>query len=76
MASRRIGHRKQPVNSPAVRDTMEPLKIKVEATSYGQAMALEKLKSGQIAAMAFVTAKPAPLFAGEAPDSNPQAAIP
>ena len=42
----------------------ELLKIKVEATSYGQAMALEKLKSGQIAAMAFVTGKPAPLFSG------------
>ena len=42
----------------------ELLKVKVEATSYGQAMALQKLKSGQIAAMAFVTAKPAPLFAG------------
>jgi uncharacterized protein len=40
----------------------ELLKVKVEATSYGQAMALEKLKSGQIAAMAFVTGKPAPLF--------------
>jgi TRAP transporter TAXI family solute receptor len=38
------------------------LKVKVEATSYGQAMALEKLKGGQIAAMAFVTGKPAPLF--------------
>ncbi len=42
----------------------EMLRIKVEVTSYGQAMALEKLKSGQIAAMAFVTGKPAPLFAG------------
>ena len=42
----------------------ELLNVQVEATSYGQAMALEKLKSGQIAAMAFVTAKPAPLFAG------------
>jgi TRAP transporter TAXI family solute receptor len=42
----------------------ELLKVKVEATSYGQAMALEKLKGGQIAAMAFVTAKPAPLFSG------------
>ncbi|HKW52257.1 MAG TPA: TAXI family TRAP transporter solute-binding subunit [Stellaceae bacterium] len=40
----------------------ELLKVPVEATSYGQAMALEKLKRGQIAAMAFVTAKPAPLF--------------
>ena len=42
----------------------ELLKVKVEATSYGQAAALEKLKSGQISAMAFVTGKPAPLFAG------------
>jgi uncharacterized protein len=46
------------------RRVFDALKIKAEATSYGQAMALEKLKSGQIAAMAFVTAKPAPLFAG------------
>jgi TRAP transporter TAXI family solute receptor len=42
----------------------ELLKVKVEAKNYGQAMALEKLRSGQIAAMAFVTGKPAPLFAG------------
>ncbi len=39
------------------------LKIKVEATSYDQALALEKLRSGEIAALAYVTAKPAPLFA-------------
>ena len=42
----------------------DALKVKVEVTSYGQATALEKLKSGQIAAMAFVTGKPATLFSG------------
>jgi len=40
----------------------ELLKIKVEVTSYDQALALEKLQSGEIAAMAFIAAKPAPLF--------------
>jgi uncharacterized protein len=38
------------------------LKIRVEATSYDPATALAKLRSGEIAAMAEVTAKPAPLF--------------
>jgi len=39
------------------------LKIKVEATAYDPAMALEKLRSGEISALAEVSAKPAPLFA-------------
>ncbi len=39
------------------------LKIKVEAVSYDPVLALEKLKSGDIQAMAYVSAKPAPLFA-------------
>ena len=38
------------------------LKIKVEPTGYGQALALEKLRRGEIAAMAVVVGKPAPLF--------------
>jgi TRAP transporter TAXI family solute receptor len=39
------------------------LKIRVETTSFDNALALEKLKSGEIAAMGFVAGKPAPLFA-------------
>ena len=38
------------------------LKIRVEATQYDAATALEKLRAGDIAALAEVTAKPAPLF--------------
>ncbi|HEX7967835.1 MAG TPA: TAXI family TRAP transporter solute-binding subunit, partial [Stellaceae bacterium] len=41
----------------------EALRVKVEPTAYGQALALEKLRSGEIAAMAFVAGKPAALFA-------------
>jgi TRAP transporter TAXI family solute receptor len=40
------------------------LKIKVEASNLGHALALEKLKAGEIAAMAVVAGKPAALFAG------------
>jgi uncharacterized protein len=40
----------------------ESLKIKVEATTFDQALAMEKLKSGEIAALAYVAGKPAPLF--------------
>jgi TRAP transporter TAXI family solute receptor len=40
----------------------DALKIKVDATSYDPALALQKLKSGEIQALAYVTAKPAPLF--------------
>ena len=39
------------------------LKIKVQPVSYDPLLALDKLKSGDIAAMAYVSAKPAPLFA-------------
>jgi TRAP transporter TAXI family solute receptor len=39
------------------------LNIKVDATSYDPALALQKLKAGEIQAIAYVTAKPAPLFA-------------
>jgi TRAP-type uncharacterized transport system substrate-binding protein len=37
-------------------------KVKVEATSYSQTLALEKLKAGEIAAMAVVAGKPVALF--------------
>ncbi|MGE5202756.1 MAG: TAXI family TRAP transporter solute-binding subunit [Acidobacteriota bacterium] len=39
------------------------VKVKVQATSYALPVALDKLKSGEIAALAYVAAKPAPLFA-------------
>lgn len=42
----------------------ELLKIAVEPTGYGQAQALEKLRKGEIAAMAMVVGKPAMLFQG------------
>jgi uncharacterized protein len=38
------------------------LRIKVEAVTDDHALALQKLKSGEVAAMAFVAAKPTPLF--------------
>jgi TRAP transporter TAXI family solute receptor len=38
------------------------LKIKVTPVNYDQATALEKLRSGEIAALAYVAGKPAPLF--------------
>ena len=38
------------------------LKIKVSAVNVDQATALEKLRSGEIAALAYVAGKPAPLF--------------
>jgi TRAP-type uncharacterized transport system substrate-binding protein len=40
----------------------DSVKVKVEATSFSQAVALEKLKSGEIAAMAVVAGKPVALF--------------
>jgi uncharacterized protein len=46
------------------------LKIKVEPTAYGQALALEKLRRGEIAAMAVVVGKPAPLFQAVRPQDN------
>jgi TRAP-type uncharacterized transport system substrate-binding protein len=47
------------VTGPAVFDL---LKLKVEATSFEQPLALAKLRAGEIAALAYVTGKPAPLF--------------
>lgn len=49
------------VTGPAV---FNALKIKVEATAFDQPQALAKLRAGEIAALAYVTGKPAPLFAG------------
>lgn len=46
------------------------LKVRVEVTAYGQALALEKLRAGEIAAMAFVAGKPAPLFASLRPQEG------
>jgi uncharacterized protein len=45
----------------------ERLGVKVEPTSFDQGLALEKLKSGEIAAMAYVVGKPSPLFAMQKP---------
>jgi TRAP transporter TAXI family solute receptor len=47
------------VTAPAV---FEQLKLKVETTNYEQPVALAKLRAGEIAALAYVTGKPAPLF--------------
>jgi uncharacterized protein len=41
---------------------LDLLRIKVEAVTDDHALALQKLKSGEVAAMAFVAAKPTPLF--------------
>jgi len=38
-------------------------KVKVQVTSYPLPVAFDKLRSGEISALAYVTAKPAPLFA-------------
>lgn len=38
------------------------LKVKVSVVNFDQATALEKLRSGEIAALAYVAGKPAPLF--------------
>ena len=40
------------------------LKVKVSVVNFDQATALEKLRSGEIAALAYVAGKPAPLFLG------------
>jgi uncharacterized protein len=40
----------------------ELLKIKVAAANFDQATAIEKLRSGEISALAYVAGKPAPLF--------------
>lgn len=49
------------VTGPAVLDL---LKVKVEPVFDDRAVALLKLKSGEVAAMAYVAAKPSPLFEG------------
>jgi TRAP transporter TAXI family solute receptor len=46
------------------------LGIAVEPTHFDQALALEKLKSGEIAAALYVVGKPARLFTGLPPDSG------
>jgi len=48
----------------------QKLKIHVDAASLDPALALEKLKSGEIAAMVVVSAKPTPLFAMLQPKSG------
>lgn len=48
----------------------ELLKIRVEPTNFGQAQALEKLRKGEIAAMATLVGKPAPLFESVRPQSG------
>ncbi len=46
------------------------LKIKIEPTAYSEALALEKLRQGEIAAMAVVVGKPAALFQAVRPQDN------
>ena len=46
------------------------LQLNVEPTTFDQALALEKLKSGEIAAIAFVTGKPAGAFADVTPEDG------
>ncbi|MEO8715626.1 MAG: TAXI family TRAP transporter solute-binding subunit, partial [Acetobacteraceae bacterium] len=48
----------------------EDLKVTPELTNDDQGTALEKLKRGEIAAMIYVSGKPARLFAGIGPDSG------
>ena len=48
------------VTAPAL---FELLKLKIEPTAYEASMALAKLRAGEIAALAYVAGKPAPLFA-------------
>jgi TRAP transporter TAXI family solute receptor len=43
---------------------LERLGVPFEATNFDQALALEKLKHGEIAALAYVTGRPARLFGG------------
>lgn len=47
------------VTAPAL---FERLKLKVETSGFDQATAIAKLRTGEIAALAFVAAKPAPVF--------------
>jgi TRAP-type uncharacterized transport system substrate-binding protein len=46
------------------------LQIPVEATTFDQEAALEKLKRGEISGLIYVTGKPAPLFRNVAADNN------
>jgi len=46
------------------------LKIPVTVTNFDQQVALDKLKKGEIAALAYVTGKPAPLFLGIKPEDG------
>jgi TRAP-type uncharacterized transport system substrate-binding protein len=46
------------------------LKIHVEASAFNQATALEKLKAGEIQAIAFISAKPAPLVSALKPSDD------
>ena len=46
------------------------LKIPVTVTNFEQQVALEKLKKGEIAALAYVAGKPAPLFLGLRPEDG------
>jgi uncharacterized protein len=46
------------------------LRLKVQQTNDSQEVALEKLRKGEIAALAFVAGKPAPLFASLAKDDG------
>lgn len=48
------------------------LKISIQPTNYDPETALEKLKRGEIAAMAYVTGKPAPLFTAIRPEEHLQ----
>src|SRR5260370_155279 len=54
-----------PRGSPAARAraVFDLLKLRVETTSFEQPLALAKLRAGEIAALAYVTGKPAPMFA-------------
>lgn len=48
----------------------ESLGLTVEATNFDQALALEKLKKGEIAAMAYVSGKPTHVFDGIKPEDG------
>jgi uncharacterized protein len=50
--------------SVTVANLFQTLGIQVEVTSYPHATALEKVKSGEVAALAAIGGKPAPAFAG------------
>jgi TRAP transporter TAXI family solute receptor len=48
----------------------DALHLAVEPTHFDPALALEKLKAGEIAALVYVSGKPAPLFTDLGPDTN------